>query len=81
MRKYLRTDNADPPQYGRPSVATQLTPLRARAGGYTRLTDCIRDWRAQQGGVAIGNAFVPLAFDDLAPRINKTHRTLKTLIG
>ena len=32
-------------------------------GGYTRLTDFIRAWRAQQGGVAIGRAFVPLAFE------------------
>ena len=28
-----------------------------------RLTDFIREWRAQQGGVAIGKAFVPLAFE------------------
>src|SRR4051812_10397404 len=27
-------------------------------GGYSRLTDFIRDWRGQQGGVAIGKAFV-----------------------
>jgi transposase len=32
-------------------------------GGYTQLTDFIRDWRAQQGGVAAGKAFVPLAFE------------------
>ena len=32
-------------------------------GGYSRLTDFIRQWRAQQGGVAIGKAFVPLAFE------------------
>ena len=32
-------------------------------GGYSRLTDFIRDWRAQQGGVAMGKAFVPLAFE------------------
>ena len=32
-------------------------------GGYSRLTDFIRDWRAQQAGVAIGKAFVPLAFE------------------
>jgi len=32
-------------------------------GGYSRLTDFIREWRAQQGGVAIGKAFVPLAFE------------------
>jgi transposase len=32
-------------------------------GGYTRLTDFIRQWRAQQGSVAIGKAYVPLAFE------------------
>ncbi len=32
-------------------------------GGYSRLTDFIREWRAKQGGVAIGKAFVPLAFE------------------
>ncbi|CAN5856881.1 IS21-like element IS1326 family transposase [soil metagenome] len=32
-------------------------------GGYTQLTDFIRAWRASQGGVAIGKAFVPLTFE------------------
>src|SRR5450755_2823994 len=32
-------------------------------GGYSRLTDFIRDWRVQQGGAAIGRAFVPLKFE------------------
>ena len=32
-------------------------------GGYSRLTDFIREWRLQQGGVASGKAFVPLAFE------------------
>ena len=32
-------------------------------GGYTQLTDFIRAWRAQQGSVAVGKAFVPLAFE------------------
>ncbi|CAN5889432.1 hypothetical protein BH11PSE13_BH11PSE13_42780 [soil metagenome] len=32
-------------------------------GGYTQLTDFIRSWRVQQGGVAIGKAFVPLTFE------------------
>ena len=94
VRKYLRTDKAEPPQYRRGSVATKLTPfveavkmalladarrprkerrtakallkqiaLEGYEGGYSRLTDFIRDWRAQQGGVAIGKAFVPLAFE------------------
>ncbi len=32
-------------------------------GGYSRLTDFIRDWRVQQGGAVMGKAFVPLAFE------------------
>jgi transposase len=32
-------------------------------GGYTRLTDFIRDWRAAQGKLISTNAFVPLAFE------------------
>ncbi|MBA3772497.1 MAG: IS21 family transposase [Ramlibacter sp.] len=94
MRKYLRTDKAEPPQYRRRAVATKLAPFveavkmalladarrprkerrTAKAlhkqiadagyeGGYTRLTDFIRDWRAQQGGITVGKAFVPLAFE------------------
>jgi transposase len=94
VRKYLRTDKAEPPQYRRRAVATKLTPfveavkmalladarrprkerrtakalhkqiaLEGYEGGYSRLTDFIRDWRAQQGGVAIGKAFVPLTFE------------------
>jgi transposase len=32
-------------------------------GGYTRLTDFVRQWRGSQGGVLVGQAFVPLAFE------------------
>jgi len=32
-------------------------------GGYSRLTDYIRDWRAAQGGSALGDAYVPLSFE------------------
>jgi transposase len=32
-------------------------------GGYSRLTDYIRDWRAAQGGAALGDAYVPLSFE------------------
>ena len=31
-------------------------------GGYTRLTDYIRQWRAEQGGAGSGDAYVPLSF-------------------
>ena len=33
------------------------------SGGYTRQTDFIREWRAEQGKLASTNAFVPLAFE------------------
>ena len=33
------------------------------AGGYSRLTDFIRDWRAGQGSLNVGRAYVPLAFE------------------
>jgi hypothetical protein len=32
-------------------------------GGYSRLTDYIRAWRAERGGVQAGDAFVPLSFE------------------
>ena len=32
-------------------------------GGYTRLTDFIREWRAEQGKLISTHAFVPLAFE------------------
>jgi transposase len=32
-------------------------------GGYTRLTDFIRDWRVQQGSLPSGKAYVPLSFE------------------
>jgi len=33
------------------------------AGGYSRLTDYIREWRASQGSAALGDAYVPLSFE------------------
>ncbi len=32
-------------------------------GGYSRLTDYIRQWRAERGGVQVGDAYVPLSFE------------------
>ena len=32
------------------------------AGGYSRLTDYIREWRVAQGGIGTGDAYVPLSF-------------------
>ena len=33
------------------------------AGGYSRLTDFIREWRSGRDGAAVGKAFVPLTFE------------------
>ena len=32
-------------------------------GGYSRLSDYIRQWRAERGGVQVGDAYVPLSFE------------------
>ena len=32
-------------------------------GGYSRLTDYIGQWRAERGGVQVGDAYVPLNFE------------------
>ena len=32
-------------------------------GGYSRLTDYIRQWRNERGGVQVGDAYVPLSFE------------------
>ncbi len=32
-------------------------------GGYSRLTDYIRQWRAERGGLQMGDAYVPLSFE------------------
>ena len=32
-------------------------------GGYSRLTDYIRAWRAERGGVQAGDTYVPLSFE------------------
>ena len=44
------------------ALHVQLTS-QGYAGGYTRLTDFIRQWRDQQGKLISARAFVPLAFE------------------
>jgi transposase len=94
VRKYLRAEQVDEPQYRRASPPTKLTPFHeaiqqalcadarrpkrqrrtARAlleelkaagydGGYSRLTDFIREWREGIGQSLGTTAFVPLAFE------------------
>ena len=53
------------PKNERPTAKALLKQISEAGydGSYSRLTDFIRDWRAQQGGVVKGKAFVPLAFE------------------
>ena len=44
------------------SVAGRPGHAAGYAGGYSRLTDFIRDWRVQQGGLRTAEAYVPLTF-------------------
>jgi len=37
--------------------------LSGYAGGYSRVTDFVRQWRQQEGQAAVASAFVPLAFE------------------
>ena len=60
----LKTDGHRPKRERRTARALH-EELKALGyeGGYTRLTDFIRDWREQQGKVSATSAFVPLSFD------------------
>jgi len=53
------------PRHERRTARALHAELKTRgyAGGYTRLTDYIRQWRQSQGKVIAANAFVPLAFE------------------
>jgi len=44
------------------ALHAQLTAV-GYDGGYSRLTDYIRAWRAERGGVQSGDAYVPLSFE------------------
>ena len=60
----LLADARRPRKEGRTARALlQQIAAAGYEGGYTQLTDFIRAWRAQQGSVAVGKAFVPLAFE------------------
>jgi transposase len=64
LEQSLRAD-ARRPKKERRSAKALLEQLKAAGydGGYSRLTDYIRAWRAAQGGVAVGDAYVPLSFE------------------
>jgi transposase len=64
VQQALLTDARRPKKERRTAKAlyAQLV-AEGYAGGYSRLTDYIRGWRACQGGAALGDAYVPLAFE------------------
>ena len=64
LEQALRADVRRPKKERR-SAKALLEQLKAAGydGGYSRLTDYIRAWRAAQGGAAVGDAYVPLSFE------------------
>jgi transposase len=63
LRDALATD-ARRPRRERRTGLKLYAQLRAQGfpGGYARVTECIRAWRAAQGAVSARSAFVPLSF-------------------
>lgn len=53
------------PRHARRTAKALFEEIRAAGytGGYTRLTDFIRGWRAEEGQALVTTAFVPLAFE------------------
>jgi transposase len=64
IEQALLVDARRPKKERRTAIAL-LAQIRAAGygGGYSRLTDFIRDWHVRQGSAVNGKAFVPLAFD------------------
>ena len=64
VKQALEADSHRPKRERRTAKALQKEITAAGyAGGYTRLTDFIREWRLQRQGAGVGRAFVPLAFE------------------
>ena len=64
LKAMLEADGHRPKAQRRTAKALHLELIsRGYAGGYTRLTDYIRDWRQQQGQAKARSAFVPLKFE------------------
>ena len=63
LRDALATD-ARRPRRERRTALKLYAQLQAQgfSGGYARVTECIRAWRAAQGAVSARSAFVPLSF-------------------
>ena len=64
LTQALRVD-AHRPKQARRTAKALYAELKAAGydGGYTRLTDFIRRWRAEEGQAVSARAFVPLAFE------------------
>src|SRR5262245_41545718 len=64
VEQALLADARRPKKERRTAKALYAQIVAAGYGGcYSRLTDYIRDWRAKQGGAAVGEAYVPLSFE------------------
>jgi transposase len=64
LKGMLEADSHRPKAERRTARALQLELVsRGYAGGYTRLTDYIRQWRQDRGQAGSRNAFVPLKFE------------------
>jgi len=63
LKQALKVDAHRPKRERRTGKALYLEiKCAGYAGGYSRVTDFIRTWRANAGQVALVNAFVPLSF-------------------
>ena len=63
LKQALKVDAHRPKRERRTGKALYLEiKCAGYAGGYSRVTDFIRTWRADEGQVALVNAFVPLSF-------------------
>ena len=64
VKQALEADARRPKKERRTAKALHQEIAQAGyGGGYTRLTDFIREWRAHRGGAGTGKAFVPLVFE------------------
>jgi transposase len=64
IKQALEVDARRPRKERRTAKAMHKEIVEAGyAGGYSRLTDFIRDWRAQREGAGASKAFVPLTFE------------------
>ena len=64
LKQALRVD-AHRPRHARRTARALWAEIKATGydGGYTRVTDFIRQWRAQEGQAVSAKAFVPLSFE------------------